>query len=70
MRVPPPVRDKKWKGHPPLEMTLVRIWEPDPPAGVEGLEWILGTDLPGQAPADLLRCRDWYARPGPGHGLA
>jgi len=62
VRVPPPVRDKKWKGHPPLEMTLVRIWEAEPPAGVEGLEWILGTDLPGQTPADLLRCRDWYAR--------
>jgi hypothetical protein len=30
---------------PPIVCTAVRIWEPNPPAGVEALEWILLTDL-------------------------
>jgi hypothetical protein len=59
--LPPPVKDKKWKGHPPLALTVVRIWEPEPPAGEEALEWILGTDLSVRSPADLLTYRDWYA---------
>jgi hypothetical protein len=56
-----PVKDKKWKGHPPLAVTVLRVWEPEPPAGQEALEWILGTDLSVGSPADLLRYRDWYA---------
>lgn len=32
-------------GHPGLEVWLVRAWEPDPPAGVEAVEWILITSL-------------------------
>jgi hypothetical protein len=31
---------------PPIACTAVRIWEPQPPAGVKPLEWILLTDLP------------------------
>jgi hypothetical protein len=59
--LPPPVKDKKWKGHAPLLVTVVRIWEPEPPPGEEALEWILGTDLCVRTPADLLKYRDWYA---------
>lgn len=58
--VQPPVQDKKWQGHRPLALTVLRIWEPHPPAGVEALEWVLGTDLQVQQPQDLLRFRDWY----------
>jgi hypothetical protein len=29
---------------PALSFTVVRVWEPDPPEGVEPLEWILLTD--------------------------
>lgn len=58
--VQPPVQDKKWKGHPPLALTVLRIWEPNPPVGAEALEWVLGTDLPVRQPQDLLRYRDWY----------
>jgi hypothetical protein len=59
--LPPPVKDPKWKGHAPLALTVVRIWEPQPPPGQEALEWILGTDLDVRTPADLLTYRDWYA---------
>jgi hypothetical protein len=30
----------------PIACTAVRIWEPNPPEGIEALEWILLTDLP------------------------
>jgi hypothetical protein len=56
----PPVHDAKWRGHSHIAATLVRIWEPEPPEGVEGLEWILGTDLLVHQPKDLLVYRDWY----------
>jgi hypothetical protein len=59
--LPPPVKDKKWKGHAPLSLTVLRIWEPEPPPGEEALEWILGTDLCVRTSADLLKYRDWYA---------
>lgn len=59
--LPPPVQDKKWKGHAPLALTVLRIWEPEPPPGEEALEWVLGTDLRVRTTADLLRYRDWYA---------
>jgi hypothetical protein len=59
--VAPPVKDKKWKRHPPLAVTVLRVWEPEPPPGEKALEWVLGTDLTVGGPADLLRYRDWYA---------
>lgn len=31
---------------PPVECTVVRVWEPHPPKGAEPLEWILLTDQP------------------------
>jgi hypothetical protein len=65
LEVPPPLRDPKWKGHRPLAVTVVRVWEPEPPPGEEALEWVLGTDLEVRGPADLLRYRDWYARRWP-----
>lgn len=33
------------KGHPGMEVWMVRAWELDPPAGAEGVEWILITSL-------------------------
>jgi Transposase Tn5 dimerisation domain len=65
LRVEPPLRDPKWRGHAPLAVTVVRVWEPEPPPGQEALEWVLGTDLPAPTAADLLRLRDWYARRWP-----
>lgn len=65
LRLPPPVKDKKWKGPPPLSVTVLRIWEPAPPPGEEALEWLVGTDLRVRTTADLLQYRDWYARRWP-----
>ena len=59
--VGPPAKDKKWRGHPPVAVTVIRVWEPSPPPGVEALEWVLGTDLWVHEPADVTRYRDWYA---------
>jgi hypothetical protein len=57
----PPAKDKAWAGHPPIAATVIRVWEPDPPADVEEpLEWVLGTDLRVRGPADLLLYRDYY----------
>ena len=61
LELPPPQRDKKWRGHRPVTLTVIRVWEPQPPPGEEALEWVLGTDLAADTPADLLRLRDWYA---------
>jgi hypothetical protein len=59
--VRPPAKDKKWRGHGPIATTVIRVWEPSPPPGVEALEWVLGTDLLAHEPADVARYRDWYA---------
>jgi transposase-like protein/transposase Tn5 family protein len=59
--IQPPAKDKKWRRHRPIAATVIRVWEPSPPPGVEALEWVLGTDLAARGPADVARLRDWYA---------
>lgn len=44
----------------PVTLTVIRIWEPNPPPDVEPLEWILGTDLDDESPEALLRYQSWY----------
>jgi Transposase DNA-binding/Transposase Tn5 dimerisation domain len=46
---------------PILPAWVVRIWEPDPPPGVEPLEWLLGCSLATNGLAQLRERRDWYA---------
>ena len=58
--IAPPHAESRWRGRAPLGVTVVRVWEPDPPAGVEPLEWVLGTDRAGVAAADLQAYRGWY----------
>ena len=60
LSIRPPHAEARWRGRPPLKVTVVRIWEPDPPAGAEGLEWVLGTDLEGGTESDLQTYRGWY----------
>jgi hypothetical protein len=60
LAIRPPHAEVRWRGRGPLVVTVVRIWEPNPPAGVEPLEWVLGTDLAGQTPADLRTYQGWY----------
>jgi hypothetical protein len=40
---------------------VVRIWEANPPKGVEALEWILITSVPTPTIEELRARRDWYA---------
>lgn len=43
-----------------LALWVVRAWEPDPPPGVEALEWILLTSWPVNEAAAARRVTDWY----------
>ena len=53
-------KDTLWRHEPSVEVTVVRIWEPDAPPDVEALEWILGTDLTDDSPEALLKYKGWY----------
>lgn len=43
-----------------LKLNLVRIWEPNPPAGQEAVEWLLLTNEPCETPEDIARIVDIY----------
>ena len=47
-------------GNDPLCVWIVRIWEPNPPPGCEAVEWLLLTNHPIHAPADMRRVQGWY----------
>ena len=50
------------RGEQPLVTAwVVRIWEANPPAGVEPLEWILVTSVPTETVLEIRERRDWYA---------
>jgi Transposase DNA-binding len=38
----------------------VRVWEPEPPAGSEAVEWLLLSDVPVETAADACERIDWY----------
>ena len=44
----------------PLVVWVVRAWEPEPPEGVEPLEWILLTSVPTQTVEQAWERVDWY----------
>ncbi|MDH7561732.1 MAG: IS4 family transposase [bacterium] len=59
--IPPPVQaPPEVRQHPPITVWLVRVWEPDPPAGVEPLEWILLCSWPITTASEAQRVVDWY----------
>jgi len=45
---------------PPLRVSVVRCWEAAPPAGEEGLEWVLVTSVVVRSAADALTVIEWY----------
>lgn len=55
----PPARGPK--GRLPIEATVIRVWEIDPPAGEAPLEWVLVTSLPAETSSQVRLYRDWYA---------
>ena len=44
----------------PLVVWVVHVWEPQPPAGVEPLEWVLLTSIPIQTVEQAWERVDWY----------
>lgn len=46
--------------HAPLTLWVLRVWEPEPPAEVEPLEWILLSDQPITTRAEAQQIIDWY----------
>ena len=52
VEIPPPrYAPKVIKQLPPLHLSVIRVWEPDPPQAVKPLEWIL---LSSQPVTDVL----------------
>ena len=44
----------------PIVVEVVRVWEPQPPEGVEPLEWLLLTSVPTQSVEQAWERVDWY----------
>lgn len=55
VQAPPEIR-----AHGPLKVWVVRAWEPDPPAGVDPVEWVLLSSLPVTTLAEAQTRVDWY----------
>jgi Transposase DNA-binding/Transposase Tn5 dimerisation domain/Transposase DDE domain len=43
-----------------MKVSLVRVWEPEPPQNVEALEWILVTSVTVHTIEDAWQCVMWY----------
>jgi len=59
--IPAPRETPLRASQPVIAAWVIRIWEPDPPKGVEPLEWILLVSVPTVTVEDLKERRDWYA---------
>jgi hypothetical protein len=44
----------------PLKVWCIRVWEPQPPAGVEAIEWFLLTNLPVETAEQAWEKVEWY----------
>lgn len=44
----------------PLDVWAVRVWEEEPPAGVEGVEWFLLSNVPVTTADEAWERVDWY----------
>lgn len=62
VQVIPPKRKRGQHGDQPMPLWVVRVWEPDPPAGEEPVEWFLLTNHPVTTLKDALRVIGWYER--------
>lgn len=57
--LPPHVRRGLYEKK-PLALWVLRVWEIDPPVGVEPVEWILLTNVPVTCLAEAWERVDWY----------
>lgn len=63
VRIPAPAGTPRRQSRPARPAWVVRVWEPDPPAGVEEpLGWVLWSSAPTATAGELKARRDWYAR--------
>jgi hypothetical protein len=59
--VPAPTGTPGRRSQPVIPAWVIRVWEPQPPAGVaEPLEWVLLCSVPSQTLDELKERRDWY----------
>ena len=56
---PPQVRQGEYRRE-ALSVWAIRVWEPDPPAGADGLEWVLLTDRPAGTPEQIRTLVGYY----------
>jgi len=59
LRLLPP-RTQESKGWHPLVVWVIHVWGPEPPDGVEPLEWVLLSSVPTQTFEDVQERVDWY----------
>ena len=59
LRLPPPAKGPS-KGRPPVNMSVVHVWEEAAPAGAEPLEWFLLTSLEITEERAADRMLEWY----------
>ena len=55
-----PPRAQESSGLRPLVVWVVRVWEPQPPDGIEALEWVLLTSVPTRTSAHAWQRVGWY----------
>lgn len=59
--IPAPAGTLKRKSQPLIQAWLIRVWEENPPAGMEAIEWLLLCSLPSQTLGELKERRNWYS---------
>jgi hypothetical protein len=60
LRMLPPRNSATMAGFHPLVVWVVRVWEPNPPLGIQALEWVLLCSLPTQNRQEAWVRVDWY----------
>jgi hypothetical protein len=60
VQIIPPSEKRGDHGNAPLPLWIVRVWEPDPPEGVEPLEWFLLTNHPAESFHEAYEVVSWY----------
>lgn len=60
VKIKPPQTKRGNHGDQPLSIWIIRVWETDPPAGQERLEWFLMTNEPVEDFEDAYRVVQWY----------
>ena len=60
VRLLPPRNSATSAGLHPLVVWVVRVWEPEPPEGVEALEWVLLCSMPTESAAHAWERVEWY----------